>query len=180
MRNKIRHHVITVFNEINPSFLKTAVETIERLRETELVFNWAIDQLRNESIEIRNELIYIDFMLLPEKGKATILYEFIHPFGFNNDQCRQILYDDHAQSGTGFYTDSHRLVIDRNYYIINKIKPTEVDSLYVTTETDQIVLDDKTFDFKVLDQPPFVISNEKSIAELDFELLDFPLQLRKW
>lgn len=180
MRNKIRHQVIPILNEINPSFEKTAIGTVERLKETEAIFNWAIDQFRNEAIEIRDDLVYIDFALLPENGKATVLYEFIRPFGFNDDQCRQILFDAHEQSGTGFYSDTHRLIIDRRYYIINKIAPQKADHFFITPETDQIILEDNAIVFSVLNKAPLVISREKNIAEFDFDQLDFPLQLRKW
>ncbi len=180
MRNKIRHEVIPVLNSVNPSFEKTAIETIKRLNETEAIFNWAIEQFRNEVMEVRGNLIYINFDLLPEQGKATVLYELIKPFGFNEDQCRQILFDNHAQSGASFHTENYRLTIDRSYFVIDKIEEAELDCFLVTLETRQVEVSDKTFAFNTLDSSPSPVSKEKHIAELDFDKLHFPLKLRKW
>jgi len=180
MRNKIRLKVIPVLTAINPSFVKTAIETIERLKETEAIFNWAIEQFRKKAVEVRDTLIYIDFNLLPEDGKATVLYELLKPFGYNSDQCQQILFDTHAQSGAAFYSETHRLVIDRSHFIVDKLEAKKEDQHFISFETDQLVLEDKTFRFSILNKLPLNFSKDENIAELDFDQLNFPLTLRKW
>ena len=180
MRNKIRHKVIPVLASINPSFEKTAIETIERLKETEAIFNWAIKQFRRKAVAVRDNFVYIDFDLLPQNGKATVLYELLNPYGFNNDQCHQILFDAHAQSGSAFYSETHRLVIDRSHFIVDKLKEKKEDQHFISIETDQLVLEDKTFTFSVLNKWSLVFSKEENIAKLDFDQLKFPLILRKW
>src|SRR5690606_8563772 len=90
MRNKIRKKIIPVLTGINPAFEKTAVETIGNLRETEAVFDWAIERIRNEVVEEINDLIRIRYTDIPQEGISTILYELLKPFGFNPGQCRQI------------------------------------------------------------------------------------------
>ena len=45
-RNKIRHQVVPVLKEINPSLLATMRETCEALKETEEIFNFGIRELQ--------------------------------------------------------------------------------------------------------------------------------------
>ena len=47
-RNNIRHHVIPALEKINPSLQKTAAENIQRLQDTEQLFNYAITLLQKE------------------------------------------------------------------------------------------------------------------------------------
>lgn len=180
MRNKIRKKIIPVLTGINPAFEKTAVETIGNLRETEAVFDWAIERIRNEVVEEINDLIRIRYTDIPQEGISTILYELLKPFGFNPGQCRQILFDEHAQSGAAFFSESHRLVIARKYYVIDKIETKNELLFSITPETERVVLEDLEFVFEILNELPDGVSKDSSIAQLDFERLEFPLPLRKW
>ena len=179
-RNRIRHHVIPILQSINPSFEKTVSENIERLKETEAIFDTAIERIRKEVLTEKGGLVFINFKALPEKGKSTILFELLKNYGFNNDQCKQILFDDHAQSGSSFYSNSHRLVIDRSSYIIDKIEIKNSKEYLVEKETQSINIKNKTLFFNQLNSKPNTFSTDKNIAIFDLEKLKFPLLLRKW
>ena len=47
-RNKIRHRITPVLEELNPSFQHAAGETIRHLREVEILYNHAIEYLKND------------------------------------------------------------------------------------------------------------------------------------
>ncbi len=180
MRNRIRQQVIPVLQSINPSFEKSAIETIGRINETEAVFDWALDQLREKAIEVREDLIYINFNELPEEGKATVLFEFLKPFGFNSDQCKQILFDHHPQSGSIYFSESHRATVDRSVLVINKIETELAIDYYIEKDESLFYTQHKSFNFNVLSDIPSTFTESKNVAFFDYDKLVFPLKLRRW
>ena len=60
MRNKIRHKVIPVLKEINPSLLTTIAENCEALKETEQMFSYGIRMLQEEILDCEEDEILID------------------------------------------------------------------------------------------------------------------------
>ncbi len=180
MRNKIRHEVIPILRMINPSFEKTVEENIIRLKETEAIFLQAIERIREDLVNQKDELIFIDYKKIPSAGKPTILFELIHPYGFNNDQVRQILEDHATSSGTQFFSDSHRLVIGREHYILSPKVLYQPGELEIHKTTRQLTVLHKTFIFSILKEVPSTFSTNLNEAVLDYEQLKFPLKLRRW
>ena len=74
-RNKIRHHVIPVLKEINPSVEKTFLQTSENLKETELLLDFLIEQIREDIISEIDNYIHIDKNKLNKyPSQKTILF----------------------------------------------------------------------------------------------------------
>lgn len=121
-RNKIRLNIIPLFEEINPAFRKNVVRTIDNLSATEKIYLSAIGMARNElvSTAIHGTLISIKKLVNLETPSA-FLFELISPYGFNNDQVNDIVKALEGQSGTTFLSGTHRLIVDREYLIINDL-----------------------------------------------------------
>jgi len=114
VRNKIRHEILPLFEEINPDFRRSVHKTINRIRETEMVYNNAIAEKRNELIEVEGNRILIPISKLFELNPInTYLYELLSPFGFNSDAVADILSSLKGESGKQFLSASHLLVKDR-------------------------------------------------------------------
>jgi len=184
IRNKIRHQVLPVFQEINPEYRNSVGNTIERLREAETIFKETILK-RWEEIKIQKEdKIYIPIKILHDLVPLhTYLFEFISPFGFNTDSVEQIINALSSQPGKLFYSPSHILVKDRDYLII-------VEKELFDQKTDISVLIDKSaieinnpvklrFEKKKKDAG-FQMPINPEIASLDFDKLKFPLNIRRW
>jgi len=184
IRNKSRHQVLPVFQEINPEYRNSVGNTIERLREAETIFKETILK-RWEEIKIQKEdKIYIPIEILHDLVPLhTYLFEFISPFGFNTDSVEQIINALSSQPGKLFYSPSHILVKDRDYLII-------VEKELFDQKTDISVLIDKSaieinnpiklrFEKKKKDAG-FQMPIHPEIASLDFDKLKFPLNIRRW
>ena len=180
-RNAIRHHVIPALEKINPSLSKTTFENIQRLRETELFFNYAIELLRNEVTEIKQGVVSIYVKKLIETpAPATLLYEILRPYGFNSDQIEQMLQSVENHSGAMFYSKTHEALLDRYLFIVKKnVKP--VTHEYYIRKSDTIVKTEKQeFSFEVINNEPDIFPTEKNTAQFDCFKLSFPLRLRRW
>jgi tRNA(Ile)-lysidine synthase len=180
-RNLIRHHVIPVLHQINPSFLSTAKETIERLNEAESLFDFAISQIRQQVCSTKEGNLMIDIKKLKQyPALPTILFELIHEFGFNKDQISQIAESLNAQPGKVFHTNTWRLITSRRHLIISTAF-TE-NQLFVLNDATSapINLPDGILSIKLTDEIPNPIPALQHAAWMDAEKIKFPLTLRHW
>ena len=180
-RNAIRHQVIPELEKINPSLSKTSAENIQRLRETEQLFNYAIELFKKEVTETKqgNFLIYVQ-KLLRTPAPATLLYEFLRPYGFNNDQAQQMLQSIENQSGAMFYSKTHEALLDRFLFIVkNNEKPVQTEFLIRKSDT-SLKAGNQDFSFEIINDEPDIFPTEKNTAQFDCFQLTFPLRMRRW
>jgi tRNA(Ile)-lysidine synthase len=112
VRNKIRHHVVPLLKELNPSFLDSFQNTIQNLNQAQslvddasrIVYRKVVQDVANQKIINLNELL-----LLP--NYQAYLYQWLMPFGFS---AWQDIYDlVYAQSGKQIFSQHFRLLKDR-------------------------------------------------------------------
>ena len=180
-RNNIRHHVIPALKKINPSLQKTVAENIQRLKETEQLFNYAITLLQKEVTEQRGEQLFIHLeKLKATPAPSTLLFEILHPFHFNNDQTAQMIGSMDHQAGAIFQSPTHQVLLDRDFFIVKKNTPT-TDGQFIINENDSLInFPDGKLSFEVKNQIPNFSNEEKQVAHFNLEKIKFPLTLRKW
>ncbi len=178
-RNFIRHQIVPKLKELNSSFEKSTQETIQKIRETEFLFQQSVEFYKKEITTIKEDSLFIDYKKLPKEAAHTLLFEILNPMGFHGDQVKMILDQDH-QSGVSFFTKSHILLIDRDQYIVKKNEVPKLVTLKIKASEEAVMIKDKMLIFEVLDNVPDPIPRDATIAILDFEKLSFPLQLRPW
>ncbi|MFT4762913.1 MAG: tRNA(Ile)-lysidine synthase [Paraglaciecola sp.] len=192
-RNKIRHHVIPVLKELNPNFEKTAGDNILRLRETEALYDFAIQNIKKDivkidvKIDVKNngDTLSISIPKLRDSpAPLSVLFEILKPYHFNNQQVKQILQaTDFSKkdiiSGKMFYANDYCLLIDRDFLILKKEEITDIEHVLIFEKDTQIQLPNRILKIKKIEKPTqFLINNQ--VAILDFEKLNFPLKIRKW
>jgi len=107
-RNLIRHQLIPLFEELNPSFRETTYRTIEHLRSTEALYLETIEHYRSELLS-PNGLNYKPLTTHPER--TTILFELLRPYGFQRPIVEEL--SRHLVEGTAgakFYSPTHLLI----------------------------------------------------------------------
>lgn len=161
VRNKIRHAVIPVLQELNPSIVNTLSANAKRLHEATLIYEAAI---KKELNQVRTPDGLSITLLLKSPSPQVLIYEALHPLGFTETQIANIhksIYNN--QSGKQFYTNSWRVIRDRDKLLIlpltNIQKPILQITRLVRTET-------------------FQIPSSPDIACLDADLIKSPLHLR--
>ena len=176
LRNNIRHHLLPLIYDMNPSFDKTLEKEIKYLNEVFDVFSEAIERKKYEIERKNNDGISIDIQgILNEKHSNILLYEILTPYGFY--ETEKILKSAKGESGKVFYSEKYKLLIDREKIIVSKRKESDSESVLIEKEESKI-----NFPIKLSFQTSenlSIIQNE-NIAKFDFEKLIFPLTLRKW
>ena len=183
VRNKIRHDVIPVLKQLNPSLLTSFNKTLENLKGSRQIIKDSIENLKGIVIIPAGAGIQkIDIDKLKEfNNPQAYLYELLNEFGFTEWNDIADLLE--AQSGKQIVSSTHRLVKDRDFLLLTDIDSTRIkekEKIYEVSEKDRIV---EVEDFKLEFSDVKTISIEgktQNVAFIDRDKLKFPLIVRKW
>lgn len=178
LRNKIRHNIVPLFDEINPSFKKTLSEEIERLKDVKAVFNHFVESAEKEVL--KNNVISIPALkkiLFP----SVLLYEILKKYNFNGDVAADVFSSIDSEPGKVFYSPTHRLVKDRQSFIIAEKKDEKYSDLFQVAASNKKLNQPIKLEFsKLQNKKGLKIPADNNIVFLDYDKLQFPLELRKW
>jgi len=176
LRNKLRHHVIPIFKELNPSFLASFENTIGHLKQTQSLAADASKSLYSKVItEDENQTIIDVVKLLKQENHNAYLFNWLQPFGFSDWLA---VYDlIHSQSGKQVHSESHTLLKNRETLLLYPKQDITNDTVYwIQKEQSEVNFPLKLSICNVDD-----ISNPSShTIFVDEEKLQFPLTLRRW
>ena len=181
VRNKIRHQIMPVLEEINPAIRNTMTENVRRFREVEQIYNEVIEKNRGELILNKGKDLLISIAKL-EKLKAPVshLFEILSPFGFHHRDVKNIADAIKGISGKLFYSSTHQVLRDREFLILSEISENDKQEYSISEEVSVL---DSPFSMKLSFQDrtsSFRFPRDLKIACFDANKLKFPLKLRKW
>ena len=171
MRNKIRLNILPMLRELNPSVSESIAETSRRLTDVSLIYNKEIEAGKERVMEKSGHILIS--RLMEESVPAALLFEILHPLGFNSVQVGDVFRSLSAQSGKRFVSAGWEVLRDRTELIIRRRKPADeeveenVPPFRLAMETQEIM-------------PDFVIPRNKNTACLDADKVVLPLTVRKW
>ena len=167
MRNKIRLNLLPLMKELNPSVSESIAATAERLADAALIYN----KEREMAIQkvMKGEKVISISALLDETAPSSLLFELLHPYGFNSSQIKVIYQSLFGQSGRRFHSSQWEVLRDRDSLILHSFNGEEINHVppTLTYETVDIT-------------PEFIIPRDKHIACLDADKVTLPLTVRKW
>ena len=179
LRNKLRHDVIPVLKQINPQWLQNFKMTQDHLHDSKILIDDFMTQVYKDVVHFEGDIIKFDIRkLLKYPNPKPYLYQLLKSYRFTAwDDIYTLL---EAQSGKQVFSETHRLLKDRDFLILS-LK----ESLDEGEEIQYGILEDlapvKT---------PFGTLRFESISELqqgesntiyvDKDKLQFPLTIRKW
>jgi len=180
IRNKIRHKIIPLLKEINPSAEAALNETALRNAELDEFMVKKINDLRNGLITHDKEDITIEIMDLGKEAiNRSVLYELFKPWGITGANLPELEKVIKGRTGARLITPGHILTKNRGQIIISTLRQQE--SIFYSASTAD--------DLKSL---PFIESAEflnrsmietipagSNIACLDAAKVIFPVTIRK-
>lgn len=179
-RNFIRHRILPLFSELNPSFKNSLPETIQHLREAEDVYSLCIKEAREKVVTTReNEMAVSIDALLRSPFSKTLLFEILSEYNFNPQVIDQILQGLKSVSGKQYYSKTHRLVKDREHLFLTRLKAEDERIFYLEKEDLELFA---PFDLTIekTDIDNFQIVTSSHVACIDLDKLEFPLLIRRW
>lgn len=182
-RNKIRHQLIPLLKELNPSFEETMLNNINILEATNSIYKNNVDSVLSSGIiKTKGEDFFVSIAkLLENKNVQQYLFEYLRRFNFNSTQVASIytIIKDDFVSGKIFESSTHKLLIDRDYLIVSP--PINETNIFLEIKKEnKIVTNPIKLSFDNVPNENIKINPNKKIAYLDYDKLSYPLKLRKW
>ena len=180
-RNKVRHQILPLLEELNPAFRKNLHKTIAYLGSTEQVYLSKIEELRKQIIVEENSRLKISITELQKLNpQLAYMYELLRPYRFNAEVIKEIRRALDTNSGNQFYSVSHRLVVDRDDLIITPLETKGQTIFYIEKDVNFIYEPEHLKISVERYHVDFKIPSSSNVAVLDYDKLRFPLVLRKW
>lgn len=180
-RNKFRNEILPLLTEINPSVRQTLYETRKRFEGSIKLYQQAIENIRYEVVEDKLGNVKMNIELIQKQiDIPTVMYELLHPYGFNPSVIEQITEQLNGESGKMFYSETHRLLKDRQFLIIS---PNDVnkETGFLISQSDTHFKIPFHMEIKKINiTPDFQVAKDKNHVHIDISKLVFPLQLRRW
>lgn len=181
-RNKIRLEVIPVLKELNPSLEQTFESNRKRFAELEILLEQRVYELREQLFKkLDDHEFEIDLQALKNLIPLnTLLYELFHPFGFTETVLNDLTKAWGGDPGKVFRSVSHQLILDRDCLILCQIHQSTPLDIYISQETTECIWNRQKFSSQVKSIKDFQLSKDGTLAQLDHDLLQFPMKLRPW
>ncbi len=177
-RNRIRHSVLPIFEELNPNFLQTIQKTIHLLTKQYDFYNHYLQsEIEKVSIIGDNEIKIDRKKLANLPDSQIVLYEILSKFNFSDDSCNKLVSDKKLHTGKIFNSNSHTLLVERECFLIKK----NIENL-----SQEIVINNlselKKY-FKVeeyINNNDIIFDKNPLVFFIPKEKLQFPLTIRHW
>lgn len=179
-RNKIRHQIIPAFESIRPGFKKRLLNNMNFLASANDFIKTKISEIESKAVKRKGDVIEIYFeYLIQEPSFQFILFNLLQSYGFKGDVIEQIAASIQAPSGKIFISDMYSLVKDREKFVISPRILTQ-ETYYIEEKETFINTPIKLYSRILFYDSSFKLNLNSSIAQLDADLLHFPLELRRW
>nr|WP_295933432.1 tRNA lysidine(34) synthetase TilS [uncultured Dyadobacter sp.] len=178
-RNKIRHHVIPVLQQLNPSLEATFLQTSERLRAANLLLEEYLGKWKSDVADDQGGVMRIPIRSLREETEpAYRLLGILQPYGYSYPQAKDIIKALTGIPGKKFHSPSHVLLVDREDLIL-KQRVEELAQGEILVDVGQETFEWGRFKFIMREKAEEAMRDGDRI-ELDADQLMFPLKIRKW
>lgn len=169
LRNKIRHELLPVIDSISKEGRSAILKSMSHLASENELYRELLKEKLLQIVRQYGETQYFDLKNFPLFTlHFPLLFEWLRDYGFNEDQVHFIHEAlKNGQPGTSFFSPTHRVTIER-------------DGLELTPICQQVNINIE-LSYQMLERDEqFQIDPSPKVAQLDYDKLTFPLQLRRW
>jgi len=175
VRNKLRHFVLPILKELNPSFNESFQNTSLYLQQALSMADDASRIVYRKVVEEAEEQKRInlkELLILP--NYKAYLYQWLKPFGFTAWEDIYALTD--ATSGKQVFSEDFRLLKDREFLILAPKSSFDYKQYLITEDTKEV-----NFPLRLRISEVAGISDiSNTTIFVDAKKINFPLLLRKW
>ena len=177
-RNRIRHSVIPQMETLNPQFVSTTATSRQILQRQYAYYQKHIAADIQKVVSEQNGQCRINRSKLAEcDDLELVLYEILNEYGFPAIVSEKLSVNSFFQPGKQFFSDTHILLIDRDFLLIQpKANSEEACVNIVSQEELSQYFDIEEFEY----QKDMVFEKNPDILYLPKDKLTFPLQIRSW
>ena len=176
LRNKIRHDLMPVFDNIRPEAREKILQSVNHLAIENQLYRELLKEKLSQTETVNGVLHSISKRHFERSVAESrnpfglqLLFEWIRQFGFSYSQCESIFTALDGDPGKEFFSDDYQLVVEKETIDIfpktlNAFKALKALKFESFT---------KTPNFKLQ-------TSNLNIAQLDYDKLKLPLTARHW
>jgi tRNA(Ile)-lysidine synthase len=145
-RNKVRLNLLPLMQQINPAAKDNILQAALHLADAAALYNKVIEEKSLHIVEGKEEPNISISALLDTDTPRSILFEILHPYGFNSAQVNDIFRSLSSEAGRIFHTKKYIVLRDRTHLLVRRKDITEetCDALYHLPDDGTLVLPDGT------------------------------------
>ena len=180
-RNRIRHTIIPVLKEINPSVEGTLNDTAERLAGIDEIVSGYIEGIRTQiSAEKDKSIVFnVGKLLNLNPGKALI-FELFAPFGITRATSGDLSGLLTGKTGKQIFTRTHRILRNRNELVVYPLGNDHGRYYEISIIEDFLVVPGIESAGVINIEKDYKIPDNQITACIDFEKIKFPIIIRNW
>ena len=175
LRNKMRHLVLPVLKEENAEFLKSFQNTLNHLKQTQLLANDAVAFFEKECVKMKDEELEIDLEKTENfNNKKHYLLQILKRYGFSSiDEIEKICISD---AGKVLKNEQYTILKDRKKLIVFEEKSVLKHVFYIKSKDDVLNL---PFLMNISEVETEEFNTDKRTIFVNSNLLKWPLVLRR-
>lgn len=180
-RNKLRHQVLPVLKEINPSLVGSLYENTGYLRGVARFYGRMAEE-KIRMIRVREpgrDKISLSGLSALGEDMPVLLYEILRPYGLESrtgDVARSIV---EGQSGAEFFSEGFRMLRDRDFLIVEPVGGSPAEEIFTIPQGVDKIDHPVEMTFRMVENTDDVrFEDDSAVAYFDADLLGFPLELR--
>jgi len=171
VRNKIRHHITPVLQEIHPSFESNFQKTLSILNDSESFIQDQINIIRKELIPDETYTLIPIRKLDNLKNKDFIQFYLFEKYGFKSvDLINKLKISENSRV---LLSNEYRLIKDRNNLILQRLSSKSINEIDI--EHGEVKIN--SLNLKFIQETSKI---ENAMEVLDADKISFPLKLRKY
>ena len=181
LRNKLRHEVIPALKETNPQLLQNFNKTLSFLQDANEIIEDHIVDIQKKVVSVEGDMIKLDIKKIQRLSNSkAYLYQLLKDFNFTEWNDVEGLLT--AQSGKQVFSESHRLLKDRDYLFLSELDTNVIlseneESFLITENQEHLKSPIGTLNVSTVKRLNRI---NNSTIYVDKEKLKFPLTFRKW
>ncbi len=179
-RNRIRHELIPLLEDIRPGFTRNTLRQIDQFLEIGQVIDGLIAELAAQMIDLREEGLRIGIEGLSEHPLLRLLLqEILNDYGFTARRVDEVIDLMYSAPGHGIYSSTHRILRERDHLLITPLPEKHSEAVEIYRGDDEV----HSLMHLIVDELPrsaVAITSDANEALLDADRLTFPLVLRRW
>ena len=134
--------LLPMMQQINPAAKENIQQAASHLAEAAILYNKVVAEKRAHIIEGDEEPNISISALLDSDTPKTILFEILHPYGFNSAQIDDIFRSLSAEAGRIFHSEGHTVLRDRTHLLVRRNAAIEHDATHTLPEEGTLTLPD--------------------------------------
>ena len=175
LRNKMRHLVLPVLKEENAEFLKSFQNTLNHLKQAQLLANDAVAFFEKDCVKMIDDQLEIDLEKTENfNNKKHYLLQILKRYGFSSiDEIEKICISD---AGKVLKNDQYTILKDRKKLIVFEEKSVLKHVFYIKSKDDVLNL---PFLMNISEVETEEFNTDKRTIFVNSNLLKWPLVLRR-